>query len=575
MEKIHQQALKLLAWGWSLLLGLFPGPLSAEPYGWIDGAAPGGVTGWAAEPGDATSLSVYLELFAVDAGGNLGGLVAEEWLSASGYRPDVPAAEASIVGDYHGWAWPIDPPPGPYMVRARAGAGTYPFLNPGEVRFARVEVPPFDVWMRARGGVSGLERSGDYESYPTAMWTGSRYEMWFAGGPGDKIYQASSASPLGGWSVYGSYTPVVSESPGEEDAGLVADPSVVLIPFADEAYPYRYFMYYTGTPYLEGWCNSVFGALSVDGISWSKMDPSDHSFGDTGPLISPLHGCWEGDYGVGQSSVIYGTYTLLGVSCSGFVQFFTDTTTYGPNLGISADGGWSFSRLASPLPLGEYTWDWKFHTGLSTFLGAVAMPGTEVNGTGRRHGSIKLTASQDASSWVFPVEVPMKWLTTDADHRCINNGGLLGNAYGQIDSNYSVFYFGAGYGMQSDAYVYGAWPPNDWEMHAVELFLGALPEEGGDDDTPPPDDDTTPMPDDDSTPVSDDDSTPPPDDDTTVADDDASASDDDTTSPLPPGNDDYSGACGGCNASESHGVPGSFWILGWMWGRRRRGGGER
>ncbi len=80
-----------------------------------------------------------------------------------------------------------------------------------------------------------------------------------------------------------------------------------------------------------------------------------------------------------------------------------------------------------------------------------------------------------------------------------------------------------------------------------------LPVSGGDDDTVPADDDTAPT-----------------DDDTASADDDAAGGDDDSD-PLPPGEDEWNGACG-CDASS--GSPGAG-LAGFLWGawlglRRRR-----
>ena len=63
----------------------------------------------------------------------------------------------------------------------------------------------------------------------------------------------------------------------------------------------------------------------------------------------------------------------------------------------------------------------------------------------------------------------MKVLNPDPKQQCINNGGLLGNAGGMIVNNGTVFYFGAGYLMNSDP---NPRPPYmDWDIHAADIKI--------------------------------------------------------------------------------------------------------
>jgi hypothetical protein len=260
------------------------------------------------------------------------------------------------------------------------------------------------------------------------------------------------------------------------DSGLTADPSVIKVP--DPAVPYRYFMYYTAVPAVDG-RNGIFAAISTDGISWIKMDPRDHSFGHPYPVILPQNPILDPqhpDYGAGQSSVIW-TDAPLGGMPAGFVHYFTDTSVGGPCVAVSADGGWTFKRYEIPLSPypGDYTWDFKLHSS-GRVIGFVAVPGELFLGPDYRcrcRGAIGITISNDGRHFSPQVRVPMQWLTTDYDHQCINNGGLLGTPEGRIEDNATVFYFGAGYAMQDGPRPYDTQraPALDWDIAAVSVQI--------------------------------------------------------------------------------------------------------
>jgi len=451
----------------------------AEGIGWIDNVQ-FAIEGWAAESGVAHPIQAFIEVFRLDDQGRvIEPAKVAQYLHADGHRPDVPASDTRVVGEYHGFSLPLPPsalPDGGYMVRVRAIANPQGWLLPGEVRVVRVTTgsPHVTFSLRYQGVVGGLARANDYESYPTAMRDGDTINMWFAGGPGDKIYYASSQSPTGfdGFTVWGNFTPVLGEEPTGPDSGLTADPSVVKVPFADPAVPYRYFMFYTAVPAVDG-RNGVFAALSTDGVNWIKMDPRDHSFGNPYPVILPQHQGGTTDYGAGQSSVIWTTSPLGGMP-PGFLHYFTDTSAGGPCVGVSTDGGWTFHRYESPLSPypGDYTWDFKLHES-GRVIGFVALPAelfVAPDGKERRRGTIGISVSNDGRHFSPQARVPMQWLHTDVDRQCNNNGGLLGTAEGYI-GNGMVFYFGAGYGMQDDPQPYGRWPPLDWDIAAVSIRI--------------------------------------------------------------------------------------------------------
>jgi hypothetical protein len=174
----------------------------AEGIGWIDNVH-FAVEGWAAEPGVAASIQAFIEVFRLNEQGQpVEPAQVAQFVQSNGYRPDVPAHDTRVVGEYHGFSLPLPPsalPDGGYMIRVRAIAHPHGWLLPGEVRVARVTtgMPPVTFSLRYHGVVGGLERANDYESYPTAMRDGDTIKMWFAGGPGDKIYYANSQSPTG------------------------------------------------------------------------------------------------------------------------------------------------------------------------------------------------------------------------------------------------------------------------------------------------------------------------------------------------------------------------------------------
>jgi hypothetical protein len=357
------------------------------------------------------------------------------------------------------------------MVRARGLASEHDWLLPGEVRFARASTGGNTFYLRYRGVVDGLNRRNDYESYPTAMRDGDTIKMWLCGGPGDKIYYASSDSPYRRFSVHGNFTPVLRQSPSGPDSDLICDPSVVKVPYPPP-HNNAYFMFYTATPSIDGG-NGAFGAHSMDGIQWAKMDPRSRTFHQAYPFITPLRD--RGDtYGVGQSSAIWLGAPFAGMG-PGILHYFTDTSVPGPCLGIHTEGGWRFDRIMSPIQLGNYTWDFKLKD--DRIVGFVAFFGdmyVACDGRKRRRGAIGITVSRDGRSFSPEVHVPMHWLTTDIDRQSLNNGGLLGTPEGYIHGDRTVFYTSAGYQHNSEDpadWTYGRWPPLDWDIVAIDVII--------------------------------------------------------------------------------------------------------
>jgi len=465
----------------ALMIGATPAFASA-PIGWTGdaqpGSGPGSLTiagGWTLDPAHpCQATEAYVELFELDDNGVVGALLAAAWVNSTDYRPDVNAIYCPGSTIPHGFEFSAAVPQrSGYYVRAR-GLG----LDAGDVnawlnddhRFARRAVGNRDIFLRYRGAMTGVVRANNYESYPTVMNDNGVYKMWFAGGVGDKIYYAtnSTGDPVNGAGWKTDWTEIVTESPvaSKLDSGLVADPSVVK---ADGTF----FMMYTATP-KSGDCNRIFGAVSRDGVRWTKLDGAKRSpDNDPSPLIIPQT-CVQ--YGAGQSSLIFGDNLPVGNTYRvghGFVQFHTDTTAPGGGalLRTSEDGGWSWvyrsNLMMSNPPLGDVTWDFKYVAWSGQYFGAVAIPG-DIGSDGFRHGDIGMTVG-DGVNFVSEVRVPMMVLNPNPMQQCINNGGLLGNANGQIVDNRTVFYFGAGYLMNNDKY--SRWPPNDWDIHAVDIKI--------------------------------------------------------------------------------------------------------
>jgi hypothetical protein len=105
------------------------------------------------------------------------------------------------------------------------------------------------------------------------------------------------------------------------------------------------------------------------------------------------------------------------------------------------------------------------------FIGVTTENFVGPDGRERTRGDIGITASSDGRHFSQQQRIPMKWLTTDYDRQQANNGGLLGTPEGYILGNSTVFYFGAGYGAQTDPQPYGKWPPLDWDIAAISVRI--------------------------------------------------------------------------------------------------------
>ncbi len=470
----------------ALLLGLIAASSAqAEIVGWLDVVDRGGASGWALDTQSNAALDVAIWVAPIDVNGHVGAYdqSLSRTVKANGVRADLAGYGQGVN---HGFNSPLQfLPEGAWFIHPVAYNPAAPavvaLLSPGNVRVVRriTPTPRTDLWFRWRGVVQGLNRANDYESYPTVMYENGQYKMWFCGGPGDKIYYATSANPYSGWTVAQSWWPVMGESSTGLDNGLICDPSVVKPP----GQPY-YFMTYTavakaGAGYT---LNRVFSALSTDGLTWHKMDGRNQSLvTNPWPILwstTETASAWaaSNDYGTGQSSMLFGSLGFLGKSGGGFINYYTDTTVGGIGVASSSNGGWSYDKVAVPLPKmpGQYTWDFKRHVGTGRTFGMVALFGEHPAGNPViRQGAIEATVSADGLHFTdsAAVHVPMVQLTDDDQHQCLNNGGLIGNAVGDIEGDETVFYMGAGWGTNADPSFLGVWPPNRWDIAAMDVKL--------------------------------------------------------------------------------------------------------
>ena len=345
------------------------------------------------------------------------------------------------------------------------------------------------------------------------MEDGGLFRMWFAGSPGDKIFYAESGDARSGWSVRDHAGPgwrwVLGQSEGGEDRGLVADPSVVRVPWHDGGR--RHFMYYTGTADVGGTANRIFLATSADGVRWERE----------GIVIRPRDP-GAGGYGAGQSSVVHRDHD--GNGNDEFVQLYTDSTAPGPCWASSHDGGRSWSQDGGgaagggcPTDLPDLSWDVKWSEPLGRYVAMLAHPGDAPGGDGRRRGRFRIATSEDGRRWSARRDVHLAQVVSDPDRRSPNNGGLSAGPTGVLEGERTWFYYGAGYGMQEDPRIHGRWPPDDWEIHVAEVWLqpeGLAINEGPPGPEPPeedPADDPGPEPEDDPSPDPEDDPEPEPD----------------------------------------------------------------
>lgn len=458
---------------------------SAEIVGIVDVIDRGAISGWALDTTTGTSLDVAIWLQTIDGNGVVSAPVQaiSRTVKADLSRPDLASFGQGVN---HGFSSSLNYlNDGAYLINPIAIDPTNGNkASLGEFRVVRriSDAPRTDFWLQYKGPVGGLVRNNDYESYPTVMIENGQYKMWYCGGPGDKIFYATSPKPFDGWTVQNGGAPVMAEGATGLDSSLICDPSVVRPPGS----PY-YFMQYTavgkaGAFGAKNTLNRAFEAISSDGINWAKMDNRTKTFTDTPwPILwSKNETANPGDvgvgYGTGQTSVIFDSLVFLkGAGAgSGFITYFTDSTVNGVGIASSDNGGWDYTKHFAPVPQqpGDYTWDFKRHAPTGRTIGMVARFGEFKPGsTVLRAGSIGITVSADGLNFTDSgkLSVPMVQLTADDKHQSINNGGLVGNELGVIPGDNTAFYFGAGWGTNDDPNFLGVWPPLQWDISAVDV----------------------------------------------------------------------------------------------------------
>jgi hypothetical protein len=121
------------------------------------------------------------------------------------------------------------------------------------------------------------------------------------------------------------------------------------------------------------------------------------------------------------------------------------------SLAISTDGI-NFQRYQNGVT-GETTWDAKYSDYLSKYIQFDAIP---TNQSVPGYVMFQYSNSGLAGSWTGigqqesgrQVLIKIDSFTNDQNHWVINNGGLIGNPVGTIPNRNTIFYFGAGQGMQ-------------------------------------------------------------------------------------------------------------------------------
>ena len=360
---------------------------------------------------------------------------------------------------------------GDYDVYVALGPNLFATVFPFTVRTLD-SISNSRIWLHYLGKM--VDRvPGNYDSYPTVMKDGAVYKMWYvSGNGGDNVFYATSSDglnwnletgPLPGGAVL---APTVTSCTCH-DNGLVgtcttgtfaaddmhtADPSVVKVSGV-------YYMYFTAAS--KQWScfgsnNSVYLATSTDGKNWTKYKDTS---GNLIAVMRPLHPCvgqaeCSTGYGAGQSSVIYkdGIYR----------HYYTDLTdqTMGFSMGTSTDGK-NFGSITNGV-MGDLTWDIKYSTYLGNYFGMVSIPSNP-----RSPGTLRITTSNDGLTWQPTVNVGMSGLTSDISHFVPNNGGLLSDPVGIIGGNHTIYYTGAGWGMQDG----GDSATNSWDIIGVDVWL--------------------------------------------------------------------------------------------------------
>lgn len=371
-----------------------------------------------------------------------------------------------------------DLPDGDYDLYLALGPNLFALLSPPNRPEFWFSVRTIDsishtrLWMHYLG-VMINRQNGLYDSYPTVMKDGSTYKMWYVSpvcNYGDTIFYAESNNGISwnlinGPSDCGTVLHPTSNTCVCSDSGTggtcnfflddmhTADPSVIKVGST-------YYMYYTGASKqfsCFGSNNRIFLAMSPDGRNWTKRATN----GNPQAVISPQNPCpdifncrvgyYSGWYGAGQSSVIYRDIT--GDGHPEFIHYFSDwtTSTMAQSLALSTDGI-TFQNPQNGVT-GEATWDVKYQNYLTKYVQFNAIPTNQgqpgyimfqSSGTGLPNSWIGVGQSEGGRQ----VLIKMDSFTNDQNHWVINNGGLLGNPVGTITDRNTIFYFGAGQGMQ-------------------------------------------------------------------------------------------------------------------------------
>jgi len=365
------------------------------------------------------------------------------------------------------------------------------FAPGGAFRFVVTTLTPASdlrIWMHYLG-VLVNRVNNNYDSYPTVMFEGGKYRMWYASGnltghPGDNIFYAESNDGIN-WSLINGPLEggaVLMQTinnctctedpqhpgscpPGEDfafDDMHVADPTVVKV--GD-----TYYLYYTAAS--KKWAcfganNHIALAVSRDGINWEKK----------GVVIAPVNPCTSIDtcgpwvqgyphwYGAGMPSIIY----LQGEGK--FVNFFTDMSldNYAWSVGESVDG-FNFQRQNSISSHAGF--DVKYFSKLNRYV-AITSPITNENVPGfvlmklsDRISSGWQDVGFDCNNAGYPSKAifTMDQFTNDTYHWNLNNPGLLGDAHGKVDGRYTIIYSGAGLAMQPKEYT--------WDIIGIEAWV--------------------------------------------------------------------------------------------------------
>ncbi len=441
-----------------------------NPWGYIDAVTKDYIRGWTRDPDDlGRAIYVQIQIYRMK--------VVNQNTPNPVVNPSEKLLDETVLANLeygapvgaHGFVLTTQVlnniPDGLYEVRAigkNIGLGEDAYLRTSPWRFyqTRMDNQRIEIWARYRG--TAIDRPGNYESYPTVMKEGNTYKMWFAGGwAGDAIYYATSSDGYN-WQVQNDWQPVLTPDRTDPCDALdclhIADPSVV------KASNNIYYMYYTGandcnviscTPFAqERAVNYIFLAISQDGQQWAKIRDET---GRPKPIISPTQIILK-TYGAGQSSV------LFPLKENKFLHFYSDTSAPGPCLAQSTDGGVTYQKIACPLAWGHYTWDVKYSSFLGRYLGALAHPGDIIDSSsGQRVGTLRFATSSNGTSWLPGSEwgwVHLTGLVPDKK-RCPNNGGFLGDPQGFFEGGKTVYYYGAGLGMNETA--------TTWSIDAVDL----------------------------------------------------------------------------------------------------------